>query len=302
MNITPNLVRELREKTGVGMMECKKALVEASGNLDTAIEYLRKQGLKALSKKEAHSATDGLVLTAYDAAQKVAVILEVNCETDFVAKNEDFKKLASDVADLIAKHQPASVAEVLSLPLGADKVSEKLNLLVAKIGEKMSIRRFVRRPVGADARMGQYVHLGSKIGVLVEVKSTKIDDATLKDLAMHIAASNPLYIQQSEIPTSVIQKEKEIYLEQLHDSGKTGDILEKIIAGKVSKYASEICLMGQVFVKDPSGKQNVTQFLKQVDPQASVAWFTRYQVGEGLEKKADDFASEVAKMAAKENS
>ncbi len=294
MEITAGLVKDLREKTGAGMLECKKALTDAGGDMDVAIDNLRKKGLAAASKKADRVATEGLVVTSQNA--EGAVLLEVNCETDFVAKNDDFKKFASDLSALILSKKPATVDELATLSLnGKETVQEVLNLLVAKIGEKLSIRRFVAEKAQAGEVFGSYIHLGGKIGVVVKLKG-KASAELAKDVAMHIAAINPLYLNKSLISADTLAREKAIYIDQMKDSGKPANILEKIIEGKLAKFASDICLVEQIFIKDPTGKKTVLQAVKEVDPAMEIVSFTRYQVGEGMEKKKDDFASEVAKM------
>lgn len=296
--MTFNLVRELRELTGAGILECKKALTESSGHLEGAVEYLRKQGLKAAIGKAMRVAADGLIATWVSPDHRTGVILEVNCETDFVAKNEDFKKFASDVAGLIALKSPENLDHLLDLPLASqEKVSEVTSRLVARIGEKIGIRRFVTLKAQKSELMGSYIHLGSKIGVLVTLKGNKADETMAKDVAMHVAASHPLYLKSADIPLAVLAKEKEIFLAQLNSSGKPQNVLEKILEGKMAKYATEVCLEDQIFIKDPTGKKSVGQFLRETDPTLAVASFVRYQVGEGIEKKKDDFATEVARMA-----
>lgn len=294
------LVKELREKTGVGVMECKKALAETKGNIPAAVEYLRKQGMKADSTRADHIAVDGIVASHVSPDKKLAVLLELNCETDFAAKNADFRNFAADLAVFVAGNNPASIEQLLGLKLrGSEKVSETINTLVNRIGEKISLRRFVRAEVSEPGVLGSYIHLGSKIGVLVTIKGAKVDPLIAKDIAMHVAASHPLYLENSEIPADVISREKEIYLAQLKDSGKSPYVLEKIVGGKMTKFASEVCLMDQIFIKDPSGKKSVRQVLNETDSSLKVVSFVRYQVGEGMEKKKDDFAASVMQMSSK---
>lgn len=287
---------QLREMTGVGMMECKKALQEVGGDLNAAVEFLRKQGLKASASKAARVAAEGMIAVRLSADAKTAVALEINCETDFVAKNEDFIRFAGDLAGLILESKPASVDALLTIKLGSETVAEKVNLLTAKIGEKIALRRFVRIDAKPGQTFGAYLHLGSKIGVLVALEGAAVEAAVAKEVAMHVAASHPLYLNRTEISQEVLDKEKAISLEQLKDSGKPANVLEKIVEGKLAKYASEICLNDQIFIKDPTGKKSVSQILKDLNPALKVAWFVRYQVGEGIEKRQDDFAAEVAKM------
>lgn len=297
MSITASQVKELRERTGAGMMECKKALNEVGGNMDEAIEYLRKQGLKASDKKATRTAAEGLVVTASSSDGKVAVLLEANCETDFVAKNEDFVAFTNKVAEHIVQNKPSNVEDVLSADFGGSTVQETLTELVAKIGEKMTLRRFVIEEAQGNESLGYYIHMGSKIGVLLKLSQKPSNDDLVKDVAMHIAAMNPQYLNKDDISPEVIEKEKEIYKQQLLDEGKPENIIEKILGGKVAKFATEICLNEQVFIKDSSGKQKVAQVLKADSPELKILSFTRFQVGEGIEKKDDNFAEEVAKMA-----
>lgn len=296
MMISAQVVKELREKTGAGMMECKKALAENGGNLEQALDWLRKQGLKASASKAARIATDGLVATFLSTDAKSAVLLELNCETDFVAKNEHVVAFAQAAAKLVSEKHPASVEEALGLkvPTG-ETIGENINLLVAKLGEKISLRRFASLQA-TSGKIGSYIHLGSKIGVLVNLEGSKLDDAILRDIAMHVAAVNPAYLNKADIPADVLVREKAIYLEQMKDSGKPAPVLEKILEGKIAKYASEVCLNEQIFIKDPTGKKSVSQILKELDSSLKVVQFVRYQVGEGMEKKQEDFAAEVAKM------
>lgn len=298
MVITPQLVKELREKSGAGMLDCKKALVESNGDMDAAIEFLRKKGLKALASKAGRIAAEGIVVSHLNSNQKVGVLLELNCETDFVTKGDEFNNFANDLAELVAEKNIDSLETLLDTPFRkSKKVSDELNLLVAKIGEKMDVRRFVRIEAKDSEKLVYYVHLGSKIGVFVKLNNSSVDDRIAKDIAMHIAASHPQYLNRSDIPPEVIEKEKEIYREQLASSGKPPEIIEKILNGKAAKFAAEVCLNEQVFIKDPAGKKSVAHILKEIEPGLKILSFVRYQVGEGMEKRKDDFAEEVKKMA-----
>ncbi|MDO8519822.1 MAG: translation elongation factor Ts, partial [Deltaproteobacteria bacterium] len=230
-------IKELREKTGAGFLECKKALDESGGDLDKAVEHLRKLGLKAASNKATRIAADGIVAVQISSDGKCGVLVEVNSETDFVAKNDDFKKFAADLASLISKNPPADLNALLASKLGGQTVTEFQNALIAKIGEKISVRRFAVLEASAGEKIGSYIHLGNKIGVLALVKGEG-EGSVLKDVAMHVAASHPLYLTKSEIPSSVLAKEKEIFMEQLKSSGKPAAILEKIVEGKLAKFAS----------------------------------------------------------------
>ncbi len=296
-DITADMIKDLRIKTGAGLLDCKKALSESGGNVDAAVEILRKSGAAKADKKTGRITAEGRVSLQVEGNQ--AVMVEVNSETDFVAKNPEFQSFADEVASTVLKTKSADLPALLKAPFRGVTVEEALKNMIGKIGENISVRRFKTVQAAADEVLGSYIHMGNKIGVLVKLKGPKdkISEAVTRDVAMHVAASAPQYLQREDIPSEIIAKEKEIYLEQMKDSGKPANVLEKIIEGKVSKFADEVCLVNQIFVKDPSGKQTVSQFLKQIDPAISVVDFVRYQVGEGLAKKEQDFASEVAKAA-----
>ena len=288
--ITAAMVKELREKTDAPMMECKKALAEAGGDLLKAEEILRvKLGSKA-SKAAARIAAEGVVAVNLDGA--VGAIVEVNSETDFVAKNDDFLKFAADLAALVAKKSPADVAALSALPLGSGTVETTRTALVGKIGENMAIRRFSR--LQAKGQLASYVHGGSKIGVLLDVSG---GDAQLaKDLAMHIAASKPKSLDASGVSADLLDAERRIAIEKAREAGKPEAMLEKIAEGTVQKFLKEVTLLGQVFVKAEDGKQTIEQLLKAHG--ATVNGFVLYVVGEGIEKRQSDFAAEVAAQAA----
>jgi elongation factor Ts len=288
--ITAAMVKELREKTDAPMMECKKALAEAGGDLVKAEEILRvKLGSKA-SKAAARIAAEGVV--AVNLGGAVGAIVEVNSETDFVAKNEDFLKFAADLAALVAQKNPADVAALSALPLGGGTVESTRTALVGKIGENMAIRRFAR--LQAKGQLASYVHGGSKIGVLLDV--TGGDAQLAKDLAMHIAASKPKSLDASGVSADLLDAERRIAVEKAREAGKPEAMLEKIAEGTVQKFLKEITLLGQVFVKAEDGKQTIEQLLKARG--ATVNGFVLYVVGEGIEKKQSDFAAEVAAQAA----
>ena len=290
--ITASMVKELREKTDAPMMECKKALAEAGGDMGKAEEILRvKLGNKA-TKAAARIAAEGVVAIHVAGDGKLGSIFEINSETDFVAKNDDFIKLAADCARLVAEKAPADVAALSALPLGEGTVESTRTALVGKIGENMSIRRFVR--VEAKGRLNSYIHGGSKIGVLVDLIGG--DEQLGKDIAMHIAASKPKALDASGVPADLLDTERRIAVEKAREAGKPEAMLEKIAEGTVQKYLKDVTLLGQVFVKAEDGKQTIEQLLKQKG--ASVAGFTLYIVGEGIEKKVNDFAAEVAAQAA----
>ncbi len=290
--ITAGMVKELREKTDAPMMECKKALTEAAGDMAKAEEILRvKLGSKA-TKAAARVAAEGVVSTFISADGKLASIVEINSETDFVAKNDDFLKLARDCAELVASKAPADVAALSALPLGDGTVDSVRTALVGKIGENMSIRRFVR--VEAKGKVAQYIHGGSKIGVLIDVEGG--DEALAKDLAMHIAANKPKSLDASGVSAELIETERRVAIEKAKEAGKPEAMLEKIAEGTVQKFLKDVTLYGQVFVKAEDGKQTVEQLLKAKG--ATVHGFTLFIVGEGIEKKTTDFAAEVAAQAA----
>ncbi len=299
--ITAELVKELREKTGAGMMDCKKALAETGGDLEKAVEQLRKQGMASAGKKAGRLASEGLIDIAVEG--NVAAMVEVNSETDFVAKTPDFQNFVKAVAQHVAKAKPASLEALLQqTPAGAAANYETLvKELIAKIGENISIRRFSLLQAQANEKFGAYLHMGNKIGAVVKVQGDagKLNDEILKDLAMHVAAAAPRFVHREQIPEDVKAKEREIYLAQLADSGKPKEMLEKIVEGKIGKFASEVCFQEQVFIKDPSGKKSVLKHLQETDPSARVVEFVRFQVGEGMAKKEEDFAAEVAKQLGK---
>ena len=290
--ITASMVKELREKTDAPMMECKKALTEAAGDMAKAEEILRvKLGNKA-SKAATRVAAEGVVAINIAADGKLGSIFEINSETDFVAKNDEFLKLAADCARLVAEKNPADVAALSALPLGDGTVESTRTALVGKIGENMSIRRFVR--VAAKGKLASYIHGGSKIGVLVDVVGG--DEPLAKDLAMHIAASKPKSLDSSGVPAELLDMERRIAIEKAREAGKPEAMLEKIAEGTVLKYLKDVTLLGQVFVKAEDGKQTIEALLKARG--AAVAGFTLFIVGEGIEKKVNDFAAEVAAQAA----
>ena len=290
--ITAAMVKELREKTDAPMMECKKALAEADGDMAKAEEILRvKLGNKA-SKAASRVAAEGVVAIDIDDASKVGAIVEINSETDFVAKNLDFVQFARDLAKLVATKNPADVRALSSLPLAGATVEAARTGLIGKIGENISIRRFAR--VEAAGRLASYIHSGSKIGVLVDVVG---GDAELaKDLAMHIAASKPESLDATGVPADLLETERRIAIEKAREAGKPETMLDKIAEGTVQKYLREVTLLGQVFVKAEDGKQTIEQLLKANG--ANVKHFVLYVVGKGIEKKQTDFAAEVAAMAA----
>ncbi|HNQ56791.1 MAG: translation elongation factor Ts [Burkholderiales bacterium] len=290
--ITASMVKELREKTDAPMMECKKALTEAGGDMAKAEEILRvKLGNKA-SKAASRVAAEGMVGVFIAPEAKLGAIIEVNCETDFVAKNDDFQAFTRALAELVAKQDPADVAVLSGLTLNGATVEATRTALVGKIGENLSIRRFAR--FEAKGSLTSYVHGGAKIGVLVDMAGG--DEGLAKDLAMHIAASKPKALDASGVPADLLETERRIAAEKAREAGKPEAMLEKIAEGTVQKYLKEVTLLGQVFVKAEDGKQTIEQLLKAKG--ATVASFQLYVVGEGLEKRSGDFAAEVAAQAA----
>jgi elongation factor Ts len=286
MSVTATMVKELRERTGAGMMECKKALTETAGDLDQAIELMRKQGLAKADKKAGRVAAEGRVVVQRDAAGSAAIAIEVNCETDFVGGGDEFQTFASQVAEAALAAAPADLDALLalSLPSGAS-VDERRREMVAKIGENIAVRRFEHLTRQGDV-FGLYSH-GSRIGVVVDLKGG--DEALARDIAMHIAASRPLCISPDEVPAELVAKEREIFEAQARESGKPEEIIQKMVDGRVRKYLSEVALVGQPFVKDAD--ITVGQRLQQAG--AQVMRFVRLEVGEGVEKKTENFAEEV---------
>jgi elongation factor Ts len=286
MAISAALVKELRERTSAGMMECKKALVETNGDIDAAVEYLRKTGLAKADKKADRTAAEGLIVIETGADSKTAAMVEINCETDFVAKDDNFQSFANETASIVLKEGPADLDGLLAAKMqSGDSVQDSVKGLIAKIGENMSVRRFVNRRC-SDGVLGSYLH-GSRIGVLVEMSGA--DEDLVKDIAMHIAASKPVCISADEVAPELIDKEKEIFSAQAAESGKPADIIEKMVSGRINKFLKEITLLGQPFVKDPD--VTVEKLLK--DKGAKVLFFSRFEVGEGIEKKQENFADEV---------
>ena len=289
--ITASMVRDLREKTDAPMMDCKKALAEAAGDMARAEEILRvKFGSKA-SKAAGRIAAEGVVGIYLSDDGKHGAMIEVNCETDFVAKNDDFLAFAKNLAALVSRENPADIAALAGMGLGGESVEEIRTRLVGKIGENMSLRRFVR--IASRGRLASYVHGGSKIGVLVDVEGG--DEQLAKDLAMHIAASKPKALDASGVAQELIEAERRVAAQKAAESGKPANIVEKMVDGAVQKFLKEITLLSQPFVKDD--KLTVEQLLKAKN--AKVHGFTLFVVGEGLEKKKDDFVAEVMAQAAK---
>lgn len=287
MQITASMVKELRERTGSGMMECKKALQEADGDIDVAIENMRKSGLAKADKKSGRVAAEGRVVIEISEDGKSAAVVEVNCETDFVSGGDDFLSFVATVAKTALANKPADIAALSEMtPEGASETIEEIRkAMVARIGENIQLRRFELLTT-ENGTFGSYLH-GTRMGVLVEMENG--NDELIKDIAMHIAASNPLCVSESEVPAEVLEKEKEILRAQALESGKPADIVEKMLTGRIRKYLAEITLLGQSFVKDPD--KTVESLL--ADAGAKVNRFVRYEVGEGIEKKQENFADEV---------
>lgn len=287
MAISAAQVKELRERTGCGMMECKNALVEANGEMDAAAEALRKSGLAKADKKAGRVASEGLIIIEVSGNGKTAAIVEVNSETDFVAQKSEFIDFAKAVAQCVLDNNPADVDVLMAMPIkaGGESIEEARRGLIATIGENINVRRFFRQEAGSG-NLSSYLH-GSRIGVLVEVEGG--DAALAKDVAMHIAASKPACVDESGVSQDMLDKEKEIFSAQAEASGKPAEIIEKMVQGRLRKFLGEITLLGQPFVKDPD--QTVGQLLKAAG--AKAVSFTRLELGEGIEKKTENFAEEV---------
>lgn len=290
-NITAAMVAQLREMTGLGMMECKRALVEVDGDIKKAEELMRiKSGNKA-SKMAGRTAAEGIVAISITADKKSGAIVEVNCETDFVAKDEGFVKFANDIAAAIVANPSATIENIAEVKLASgETVEEARKALIAKLGENMTVRRFVRNTTSGE--LASYLH-GAKIGVLVDV--TAGQDQLGKDIAMHIAAAKPKALDASGVDAELIETERRVAIERAKENGKTGDMLEKIAEGTVNKFLKEVTLLSQVFIKADDGKQTVEQLLK--SKSATINGFTLFVVGEGIEKKVVDYAAEVAAAA-----
>jgi len=301
-NITAKMVADLRAQTGAGMMDCKKALGETGGNLEEAVDYLRKKGLSAAAKKSGRVAAEGMIASAGEGTR--GVIVEVNAETDFVAKNEKFQQFAAGVAQAILASGAADVEALKEAPFPGTgrNVAEELTHQIATIGENMNIRRFARFEIPSGV-VASYIHAGGKIGVLVEFETSKADDERVsslaRQLAMHVAAVNPQYLQREEVPADVVDREKDIMRVKARESGKPDNIIDKIIEGQINKFFGEICLVEQAFVIDPDQRVGkvVDALAKGVGGEIRLTRFARFQLGEGLEKKEDDFAAEVASLS-----
>jgi elongation factor Ts len=288
MDITPALVKELRERTGAGMMDCKRALVEAGGDIDLAAEVLRKAGQAKADKKASRVAAEGQVLIASDQAAGRYAIVEVNSETDFVAKDENFRGFVQAVADLVIARKPAGLEELMQSSADGRSLEEARQALVAKVGENIAVRRF--ELLESRGTVGSYLHMG-RIGVLLELEGGTVELA--RDLAMQIAATSPRYVAPENVPEEELAKEREILSAQAAQEGKPPEIMGKMVEGRLKKHLEEITLTGQPFVKDPD--KRVRDLL--ASSKARVSGFLRYEVGEGIEKKASDFVQEVMAQA-----
>ena len=309
MAITAAMVKELREMTGAGMMDCKKALTETDGDMEKAVDYLREKGLAGIEKKAGRIAAEGIVRTAVSADGKNAVVVEVNAETDFVAKNEKFQSYVAEVADQLLNSDVADVESFFEEKWALDPsmtVREKLASMISVIGENMNIRRFERLSVD-NGLIASYIHAGGKIGVLVKVESDVVNDAIAemgKNVCMQAAALKPQFCTNKEVPADFIEKETEILKAQIEndpkEAAKPENVKMGIIKGRINKELKEICLLDQVYVKAEDGKQSVSQYIAQEakanGANAAVTAFVRYETGEGLQKKEEDFAAEVAKQ------
>lgn len=293
MAVTAQMVKELREKTGAGMLDCKKALTETNGDMEKAIDFLREKGIASAAKKADRIAAEGI--TSVLAEGNDAVILEVNSETDFVAKNEAFQTLVKELAEHLLKNKPASVEEASAQIIGnGATVADHINAAIAKIGEKISLRRFEVLSKTDNDAFGAYLHMGGRISVLTVLEGTTDADAA-KDVAMHAAALHPLYVSRDQVSQEEVEREREVLTQQALNEGKPENIVAKMVEGRLGKYFEDVCLLDQTFVKNPD--QKVRQFVESKG--AKVREFVRYAVGEGLEKREDNFAEEVMNQVKK---
>jgi elongation factor Ts len=293
VSITAAQVNELRKSTGAGMLDCKKALEETGGDIEKAVDALRKKGLAAAAKKAGRAATEGIVAALIAADGKSGALVEVNSETDFVAKTEKFQAFVADVANQVLVAAPAdndALFAQTSVKEPGKSVQATLNEAIAVIGENLQIRRFAR--FAADGYIGSYIHAGGKIGVLVELSGNGDLASIARDVPMHIAAAAPQFTRREEVSADVLDREKDIYRDKARQTGKPENIIEKIIEGQIGKFYGEVCLLEQSFVKDPD--KTIQQVLKTAGPDVTVKRFARFVLGEGLEKKESDFAAEVA--------
>ncbi|GKU24764.1 translation elongation factor Ts [Clostridium folliculivorans] len=299
--ITAQAVKELRERTGAGMMDCKKALTETNGDMDKAVEVLREKGLAAAAKKAGRVAAEGIVKTYISDDKKSAGIVEVNCETDFVAANEEFVAFAGKLAEMASTTTVATVEEFVAQKYNEEQtVQEFLTVLIAKLGENMTVRRFQKFTV-ENGITQSYIHGGGRIGVVVELgceTASPVLEEVAKELCMQVAAANPLFLDKTQVDTESLEKEKEIYRAQALNEGKPEKIVDKMVEGRIQKYYKEVCLVEQPWVKD--GDKTITKYLqeksKEVGSPININTFVRYERGEGIDKKEENFAEEVAKQ------
>ncbi|KGM44783.1 translation elongation factor Ts [Neobacillus niacini] len=286
MAVTAQMVKELREKTGAGMMDCKKALTETNGDMEKAIDFLREKGIASAAKKGDRIAAEGLTYVVAEGNN--AVILEVNSETDFVAKNEAFQNLVKELAAHLLANKPATVEEASAQTINGVTVADYINAAIAKIGEKLSLRRFTVVSKTDNDAFGAYLHMGGRISVLTVLEGTTDADAA-KDVSMHIAALRPLYVSRDQVSQEEVERERQVLTTQALNEGKPEKIVEKMVEGRLGKYFEDVCLLDQTFVKNPD--QKIRQFVESKG--ATVREFIRYEVGEGIEKREDNFAEEV---------
>ncbi|KON89059.1 elongation factor Ts [Sporosarcina globispora] len=293
MAITAQMVKELREKTGAGMMDCKKALQETDGDMEKAIDFLREKGIAKAAKKGDRIAAEGLTTVKVDGNE--AVILEVNSETDFVAKNEGFQTLVKEIAEHLLANKPASVEEAAGQTMANGATLEShINSAIAKIGEKLSLRRFEIKTKTDNDAFGAYLHMGGRIGVLTVLEGTTDEDAA-KDVSMHIAALNPKYVSRDEVSQDEVERERQVLTQQALNEGKPENIVAKMVEGRLGKYFEDVCVNDQAFVKNPD--QKVGKFVESKG--GKIREFVRYEVGEGIEKREDNFAEEVMNQVKK---
>ncbi len=293
MNIKASDVKELREKTGVGMMECKQALVENSGDMEKAILWLRERGMSRAAKKAGRIAAEGMVSVLVNAERNAGVLLEVNCETDFAGKNEDFQKFVQAATEVALKNKIESIEQLAETQMGNSTVGASLTALIAKVGENMNLRR-VKYLSANGGLIAGYSHMGGKIGSLVALTGGLDEKANTAgmDVAMHIAASAPKYLNRESVVTTELEQERELGRKKLLEEGKPENMVEKILVGQMNKFFGEICLVDQPFVKEP--KLTVLKYVQSVNPSLNISGFSRFQLGEGIEKKEENFAEEVA--------
>jgi len=295
--ISAQAVKELRDKTGAGMMDCKKALTQAEGDIEKAIDILREKGLASAAKKSGRVASEGVIATYVTEDMKKASIIELNCETDFVSANTDFVNLANGIAKVVAETTPQDIEEVKALPYEGITVQEAVTNLIAKLGENMNLRRFEKIDA-ADGLVSAYNHMGGKIGVLVQVRSEQANDAVAtvaRDVAMHVAALNPQFLDNTSVDADTIEREKEIYRVQALNEGKPEKIVDKMVEGRINKFYKEVCLVNQMFVKNPD--LSIQAFVNEESKKhgkIELVKFVRFEKGEGIEKEEVDFAAEVA--------